>query len=72
MATQQQVEAAKQEARELARDFARDGEEHLGRITLYCWVYEPESQRNGIALEGDFSDPQRDAIYDAGCELLPV
>lgn len=72
MATQQQVEAAKQEARELARDFARDGEEHLGRITLYCWAYEPKSQHNAIVLEGDFNDAQRNAIYDAGCDSLPL
>jgi hypothetical protein len=74
MATQQEVEAAKRQGRDIAKDFAHgDAEEqHLGRTTLYCWAYEPKSEHNAIVLEGDFNDAQRNAIYDAGCESLPL
>ena len=73
MATHQEVEAAKQEARDIAKDFAHESaDDHgLGRTTLYCWAYEPKSEHNPIILEGDFNDAQRHAIYDAGCKLLP-
>ena len=72
MATQQDIEAAKQEAREITPDFARGDadEHHLGRTTLYCWAYEPKSEHNPIVLEGDFNDAQRNAIHEAGCALL--
>ncbi len=74
MGTQQEVETAKQQSRAIAKDFAGQDadDQHLGRTTLYCWAYEPKSEHNRIVLEGDFNDAQRDAIYDAGCELLPL
>lgn len=38
MATTQEVETAKQEAIDIAKDFANDNEGHLGFATLYTWV----------------------------------
>ena len=73
MATPQELEAAKQEARSIAKDFAHGDadEQHLGHTSLYCWANEPKSEHNAIVLGGDFNDGQRNAIYDAGCESLP-
>jgi hypothetical protein len=68
--TQQAVEAAKQEARNIAKDFA--GEGHLGYVTLVTWACEPKSEGNQAVLEGDFTDAQRDEILGAGIEMLPT
>jgi hypothetical protein len=43
----------------------------LGRSTFIVRVYEPKSEHNAIVL-GDLNDAQRHAIYEAGCESLPL
>lgn len=73
MATQQAVEAAKQEARILAKDFAADAQcaddKHLGWITLYTWVY--EGSPDGVSGPvGDFTESQLNEIFDAGKKAL--
>jgi hypothetical protein len=69
MGTPQEVETAKEEVRNIAKDFASDAEEgHLGYTTLYTWVY-----REGCTgLQGDFTDDQLGEILDAGTALLPA
>ncbi len=87
--TAEQVEAAKAEARSIAKDYANEAAEakafggkhadedaeslhHSGRTTLYCWAFEPKSEYNSIVLAGNFTEAQRDEIYEAACELLPL
>ena len=71
MATMQEVEAAKQAARDIAKDFPTAEDKQLGFASLYTWVYEPKCYSNPTVLEGDFTDAQRDEILGAGAELLP-
>jgi hypothetical protein len=72
MATPQEVETAKQEAINLAKDFANDGDAHLGFVTLYTWVYR-EGLPNGVTgPRGDFTEAQLAEILDAGTANLPA
>ena len=73
MATLQEVETAKQEARDIAKDFASDAEEaHLGFSTLYTCVYREGLPEGVTGPVGDFTDDQLGEILDAGAALLPA
>lgn len=71
MATTQEVEAAKQEARTIAKDFAADAnDKHLGWVTLNTWVY--EGSPDGVSGPvGTFTESQLHEIFAAGEEALP-
>jgi hypothetical protein len=66
----QQLERAKEEARQIARDHL--SEPHLGRATLYTWALEGKGPGNQNVLEpGRYTNLERYEIYKAGEELLP-
>ena len=69
MATQQELEKAKQEARDIAKEYI-NGDRQLGYATIYTWVYKEYLPAGVTGPVGDFTEAQLDEILQAGEDAM--